>query len=207
MIRAKSGHELLKRSAAFSVRRRRLRRPRRSAASRRKLDRKRNERMQKGLASLADEYKQKQRDGWCYCILTRDHCYDGVCQPPRLKSVGDDEEFRSLKASILANGQDTPVRVRPASEGSGVPYELVEDIGSRRNTEINREVDGGFQILARIDAKAVEAKDLVQKMYRENAERQNLSAHETGLCLRRARGRLCQTQRDICAFTGFRKTR
>jgi len=169
---------------------------------------KETERMQKGLASLADEYKQKQRDGLVLLHLDPETiATTEFANRHALSLSGDDEEFRSLKASILANGQDTPVRVRPASEGSGVPYELVE--GHRRLAairEINREVDGGFQILARIDAKAVEAKDLVQKMYRENAERQNLSAHETGTMFAQwLEAGLCQTQRDICAFTGLQE--
>lgn len=90
-----------------------------------------------------------------------------------------DKKFKALKASIRANGQDTPVRVRPS--GGALPYELVE--GHRRHAairELNREIDGGFQILARLDAKASETKDLVLKMYRENAEREDLSAYETG---------------------------
>ncbi len=91
-----------------------------------------------------------------------------------------DKKLKALKASIKANGQDTPVRVRPVTGGDH-PYELVE--GHRRHAairELNREAEGGFQILARLDAKASETKDLVLKMYRENAEREDLSAYETG---------------------------
>ena len=91
-----------------------------------------------------------------------------------------DKKLKALKASIKANGQDTPVRVRPVSGGDH-PYELVE--GHRRHAairELNRETEGGFQILARLDAKAAETKDFVLKMYRENAEREDLSAFETG---------------------------
>jgi ParB family transcriptional regulator, chromosome partitioning protein len=91
-----------------------------------------------------------------------------------------DKKLQALKASIKANGQDTPVRIR-AVAGGALPYELVE--GHRRHAairELNREVEGGFQILARLDAKASDTKDLVLKMYRENAEREDLSAYETG---------------------------
>jgi ParB family transcriptional regulator, chromosome partitioning protein len=93
----------------------------------------------------------------------------------------DDDDFKRLKASIRAHGQDTPIRVRPAATGARTAYELVE--GHRRHAailELAREVEGGFQILARLDAKAADSKDLVLKMYRENAERADLSAFETG---------------------------
>jgi ParB family chromosome partitioning protein len=92
-----------------------------------------------------------------------------------------DKKLKALKASIKANGQDTPVRVRPAAPGAPHPYELIE--GHRRHAairELNQETEGGFQVLARLDAKAAEVKDLVLKMYRENAEREDLSAFETG---------------------------
>lgn len=92
-----------------------------------------------------------------------------------------DKKLKALKASIKTNGQDTPVKVRPAALGAAHLYELIE--GHRRHAaiaELNRETDGGFQILARLDAQASEAKQLVLKMYRENAEREDLSAFETG---------------------------
>jgi ParB/RepB/Spo0J family partition protein len=97
----------------------------------------------------------------------------------------EDENFKRLKESIKAHGQDTPVRVRPAAPGSNFTYELVE--GHRRHAailQLAEETDGGFQILARLDAKASDSKDLVLKMYRENAERADLSAYETGRMFR-----------------------
>lgn len=97
-----------------------------------------------------------------------------------LSLSSNDKMLQALKASIKANGQDTPVRVRPVTGGE-FAYELIE--GHRRHAairELNRENEGGFQILARLDAKASETKDLVLKMYRENAEREDLSAYETG---------------------------
>lgn len=93
----------------------------------------------------------------------------------------EDEAFRSLKESIRTHGQDTPVRVRPAPSGSDQPYELVE--GHRRHAAclaLDAETDGGFQILARLDAAATDTRDLVLKMYRENAERMDLSPFEYG---------------------------
>jgi ParB family chromosome partitioning protein len=92
-----------------------------------------------------------------------------------------DPSFKALKDSIAAHGQDTPVRVRPAPPGSPAAYELVE--GHRRHAAclaLDAESDGGFLILARLDAAAKDTKNLVLKMYRENAERQDLSPYEYG---------------------------
>jgi ParB family transcriptional regulator, chromosome partitioning protein len=114
-----------------------------------------------------------------------------------------DETFRDFKESIRLRGQDTPVRVRPAAPGAKTPYELVE--GHRRHAAIlllNREVEGGFPILARLDALAADAKDLVLKMYRENAERQDLSAHEMGgMFAQWLQYGLYKSQREISAAT------
>jgi len=124
-----------------------------------------------------------------------------------LSLTSTDEKFMSLKASIKANGQDTPVRVRPAGPGSAKPYELVE--GHRRHAvilELNRETRGDFPILARLDAKAVEAKDLVLKMYRENAEREDLSAFETGTMFAQwLSAGVCKTQRELGGLIGLKE--
>src|SRR5450631_4110169 len=111
-----------------------------------------------------------------------------------------DEKFKAFKESIRRNGQDTPVRVRPATAGAATTYELVE--GHRRHAairELNREVEGGggFKILIRVDAKAAELVDLCLKMYRENADREDLSAHETGSMFANwLQARVCKTQRE-----------
>jgi ParB family transcriptional regulator, chromosome partitioning protein len=124
-----------------------------------------------------------------------------------LSLLATDEKLKSLKASIKTNGQDTPVRVRPAASGSATAYELVE--GHRRHAVIralNREVPGGMQILARLDAKAVEAKDLVLKMYRENADREDLSAYETGTMFAQWLGaEICKTQRELAGLVGLKE--
>lgn len=98
-----------------------------------------------------------------------------------LSLSSDDPDFRQLKASIKQHGQDTPVRVRPAGAVGALPYELVE--GHRRHAaclELDAEQEGGFPILARLDAAAADTRDLVLKMYRENAERADLSPYEYG---------------------------
>jgi ParB family transcriptional regulator, chromosome partitioning protein len=124
-----------------------------------------------------------------------------------LSLLATDEKLKSLKASIKTNGQDTPVRVRPAAPGSARAYELVE--GHRRHAvirELNREIPGGLQILARLDAKAVEAKDLVLKMYRENADREDLSAYETGTMFAQwLATEICKTQRELAGLVGLKE--
>ena len=119
-----------------------------------------------------------------------------------------DAAFKFLKNSIRANGQDTPIRVRPGAVAGGPDYEVVE--GHRRHAailELDRETEGGFQILARLDAKAAESKDLVLKMYRENAEREDLSAFETGGMFAQWLGvGLYKSQREIAAATGLHET-
>ena len=118
-----------------------------------------------------------------------------------------DEKFKAFKESIRRNGQDTPVRVRPADAGASVTYELVE--GHRRLAairELNREVEGGFKILVRVDAKAAELVNLCLKMYRENADREDLSAHETGSMFGTwLKAGVCKTQREIAALTGLKE--
>jgi len=120
-----------------------------------------------------------------------------------------DETFCTFKESIRLKGQDTPVRVRPAAPGAATPYELVE--GHRRLAairELNREnlAQGGFKILVRVDAQATELVDLCLKMYRENAERLDLSAHETGCMFANwIEAGVCKTQRDVVALTGLKE--
>src|ERR1039457_4647273 len=124
-----------------------------------------------------------------------------------LSLLATDEKLKSLKASIQTNGQDTPVRVRPAAPGAATAYELVE--GHRRHAvvrELNKETPGGFQILSRLDAKAAEAKDLVLKMYRENAEREDLSAFETGTMFAQwLSAEICKSQRELAGLVSLKE--
>jgi len=95
-----------------------------------------------------------------------------------------DPKFQQLKDSIATNGQDTPVRVRPALPGNPFSFELVE---GHRRLAVCLALDaerGGFTILARIDSAASDQRDLVLKMYRENAEREDLSPFELGSMFR-----------------------
>jgi ParB family chromosome partitioning protein len=119
----------------------------------------------------------------------------------------NDATFKSFKASIQANGQDTPVLVRPTPAGSEKPYELI--LGHRRHEairQLNRETEGGFTILARLDSKAAEAKDLVLKMYRENADREDLSAYETGTMFAQwLETGICKSQRELATLVGLKE--
>ena len=93
----------------------------------------------------------------------------------------DDEEFIALKESIRRNGQLEPIRVRPAPAGSGHPYEIV--YGHRRHAAallLDAEIEGGFRVLALLDAEAVDPHRLTQMMHAENDAREPLSPFEYG---------------------------
>jgi ParB family chromosome partitioning protein len=94
---------------------------------------------------------------------------------------GSDPELESLKASIRAQGQLEPIRVRVAASGPGSGYEIV--YGHRRHAAalaLDAETEGGWPVLALLDAAAADIRDHVLKMYQENAARKDLSAFETG---------------------------
>jgi len=92
-----------------------------------------------------------------------------------------DPQFINLKDSLRSNGQEHPIRVRPAADDSGFEFEIVS--GHRRHRAcltLDAEMEGGFALLALLDGRASESRDLVLKMYRENEERADLSAYEKG---------------------------
>lgn len=92
-----------------------------------------------------------------------------------------DPKFIELKSSLRSNGQEHPIRVRALANDPTADFEIVS--GHRRHRAalaLDAEVDGGFPILALVDGKASESRDLVLKMYRENEERSDLSAFEKG---------------------------
>ena len=162
-----------------------------------------------GLAAEIERLKEERGSGMV--ILRLDPTTIGLTEFANRHALSlsiKDEKFQKLKENIKRNGQDTPVRVRPAAAGSKTEYELVE--GHRRHAailQLNKETDGGFRILARLDAKAAEAKDLVLKMYRENAEREDLSAYETGGMFAQwlATG-IYKSQREIGVATSLHET-
>ena len=72
-------------------------------------------------------------------------------------------------------------RVRAVADDPAADFEIVS--GHRRHRAalaLDSEVEGGFPVLAIVDGKAAESRDLVLKMYRENEERADLSAFEKG---------------------------
>jgi ParB family chromosome partitioning protein len=162
-----------------------------------------------GLAAEIERLKAERGAG--LVILRLDPSSIGLTEfanRHELSLTTKDETFRAFKENIRLHGQDTPVRVRPAASSGKTEYELVE--GHRRHAailQLNKEVAGGFPILARLDAKASDAKDLVLKMYRENAERQDLSAYEIGgMFAQWLRNGLYNSQREISAATHLHET-
>jgi len=94
---------------------------------------------------------------------------------------GTDPDLEALAADIRTRGQLEPVRVRPGTPATGFEYELV--YGHRRHAAclaLDAEVEGGWPVLALLDAQAADVRDHVLKMYTENAARKDLSAFETG---------------------------
>lgn len=92
-----------------------------------------------------------------------------------------DPEFRQLKESIRARGQLEPIRVRPAPEDSGFQYEIV--YGHRRHAAclaLDAESEGGYRVLALLDAEAIDPQRLALLMHAENDVRENLSPFEYG---------------------------
>src|SRR3984957_19430133 len=96
-----------------------------------------------------------------------------------------DPKFIELKDSLRLNGQEQPIRARSVTGDAAADFEIVS--GHRRHRAalaLDAEVEGGFLLLALLDGKAAESRDLVLKMYRENEERADLSAFEKGAMFR-----------------------
>ena len=92
-----------------------------------------------------------------------------------------DPAFVALKEDIRRRGQLDPIRVRPLAGAAGQDYEIV--YGHRRHAvalALDAEVDGGFRVLALLDASAADAREHVLKMHSENFARSDLSPYEYG---------------------------
>lgn len=99
--------------------------------------------------------------------------------------AANDPGLAELSKAIRDRGQLEPIRVRPAPPDSGYEYEIV--YGHRRHAValgLDAEVEGGWPVLALLDASASDARDHVLKMYQENAARKDLSAYEIGAMFR-----------------------
>jgi ParB family transcriptional regulator, chromosome partitioning protein len=118
--------------------------------------------------------------------------------------LADDPKFVELSKSLVAHGQETPIRVRPVKDAAPFEFEIVA--GHRRHAAclaLDAKTAGGFPILAMVDAAAAETVDLVLKMYRENADREDLSPYETGLMFSHwLAARVFPTQDAISKATG-----
>ena len=92
-----------------------------------------------------------------------------------------DPAFVALKDDIRRRGQLDPIRVRPIAGTSDRDYEIV--YGHRRHAvalALDDEIEGGFRVLALLDASAADARDHVLKMHSENFARSDLSPYEYG---------------------------
>jgi ParB family chromosome partitioning protein len=117
----------------------------------------------------------------------------------------DDTDLAALRDSIRKHGQERPICVRPLAKPQGeAKYELVE--GHRRHAAclmLDAEVEGGWPIKALIDGSLADSKALVLRMFRENDERLQLSAYETGLQWKSwLTGGLFRTHAEIAKDTG-----
>jgi ParB family chromosome partitioning protein len=92
-----------------------------------------------------------------------------------------DLAFIALLDDIRRRGQLDPIRVRPLAGDADQDYEIV--YGHRRHAvalALDSELEGGFRVLALLDASAADARDHVLKMHSENFARIDLSPYEYG---------------------------
>jgi ParB family transcriptional regulator, chromosome partitioning protein len=116
----------------------------------------------------------------------------------------DDAEFRLLKEDIRTQGQLDPIRVRPAPAGSGFDYEII--YGHRRHAAglaLDQDTEGGFRVLALLDATSVDRKRLALQMHAENDVREDLSPYEYGRMYQSwLNAKLFETQGELAAAVG-----
>jgi ParB family transcriptional regulator, chromosome partitioning protein len=116
-----------------------------------------------------------------------------------------DPAFVALKDDIRRRGQLDPIRVRPLAGVPGLDYEIV--YGHRRHAvalALDAELDGGFRVLALLDASAADAREHVLKMHSENFARSDLSPFEYGQMYASWLDAGCfKTQGEIAAAVGL----
>lgn len=116
-----------------------------------------------------------------------------------------DPAFIALKDDIQRRGQLDPIRVRPLEGSPLFDYEIV--YGHRRHAvalALDPETEGGFRVLALLDASAVDAREHVLKMHSENFARSDLSPYEYGQMYASWLGAECfATQGEIAAAVGL----
>ena len=106
--------------------------------------------------------------------------------PDRDSRSFSDPAFASLQASIAEKGQDVPITVRRAADGSG--YDLA---AGRRRLAACKAL--GLQVLARVLTLGDD--ELLALQYRENAERSDVSPWERGCWLAELAARGLSTTR------------
>ena len=116
-----------------------------------------------------------------------------------------DPAFIALLGDIRRRGQLDPIRVRPLAGSPDFDYEIV--YGHRRHAvalTLDAEVDGGFRVLALLDASAADAREHVLKMHSENFARSDLSPFEYGqMYLSWLEAGCFKTQGEIAAAIGL----
>jgi ParB family chromosome partitioning protein len=162
-----------------------------------------------GLAAENERLKTERSNGMVILRLDpKQITYTGFINRLTESFSAEDEEFRALKESIRRNGQLEPIRVRPSPDGSPHPYEVV--YGHRRHAAcllLDTEVEGGFRVLALLDAAAVDPHRLTQLMHAENDARQPLSPFEYGQMYRSwLEANLFDTQEALAARIGRDQT-
>lgn len=114
-----------------------------------------------------------------------------------------DEAFRELKTDLAEHGQEFPIKVRAVADDPDHEYEVVA--GHRRlraALQLDAEREGGFRVLAILDAHAAELKTIALKMYRENKVRSDLTPYEYGRTFRKwIDAGVFRTQQEIAAAT------
>ena len=127
-----------------------------------------------------------------------------ICDKGRFANAWVNDENRVQMPLIRQNGQLEPIRVRPAPADAGFHYEIV--YGHRRHAAalaLDAETDGGFKLLALVDAEAVDPRRLAAAMHEENEARQAISAYEHGRMYRSwLEAGLFASQAELAAFVG-----
>jgi ParB family chromosome partitioning protein len=153
----------------------------------------------RGLAAEVEDLKSEQaravNDGIQIISISPSNIDEGLISD-RGAAGFEDEDFHRLKASILDNGQDQPIVVRPTDNGR---YEL---ISGRRRTEACRQL--GVEVLSRV--KQLDDMTAIAEQFRENALRSNPSPVELGAWFARIMDRFDLTQIDLVKITGFTKS-
>jgi ParB family chromosome partitioning protein len=163
------------------------------------------EQVREGFASRVERLEAERQAGMVVLRLDPKSIHSSEFANRLEAALQDsDSEFRLLKEDIRTQGQLDPIRVHPAPAGSVHEYEIV--YGHRRHAAclaLDRETEGGFRVLALLDAAAVDSKHLVLRMHAENDVREDLSPYEYGRMYRSWLSvGLFQTQGDLAAAVG-----